>query len=538
MAPNLHLLICALGGEGGGVLTEWLVEIARRAGHAVQATSIPGVAQRTGATTYYLELSAAPWPADARRPVLSLYPVPGQIDALVSSELLETVRQIGLGMATRERTLVISSSSRTLTTAERMHGGDGRTASTALVDVVREHARAHHVLDMAQLARDSGTITSAVMLGAIAASGLLPFARADYEAVIAGAQPGSASNQASLRGFGAAWEALARQREHADYLQSLIEGIDAAGVMPARASGATDSRILGLPAPVRGVAGLGLTRVVDYQDRSYGALYLSRVQRIVEAERAGDPAAALGWQTAAEAARWLALWMSFDDIVRVAELKGRASRLERVRKEVRASDADLVRVYDHFKPGVAEFAGLLPTGLARRLLAREQRRLAAGREPWALPLKIATHGVRGALALRLLAGLRWLRPSSSRWATEQALIERWLSAVENATREHAPLGLELARCGRLIKGYGSTNERGKENLLHMIDHLAPAGAAGADAAARTRAVAAAREAALADEGGKALDAALLAHGAPARPPREAPIRWMHNPRRPSKTAAR
>ena len=85
--------------------------------------------------------------------------------------------------------------SSSLTTAERMHGGDGRTASTALVDVVREHARAHHVLDMAQLARESGTITSAVMLGAIAASGLLPFARADYEAVIAGAQPGSASSR-------------------------------------------------------------------------------------------------------------------------------------------------------------------------------------------------------------------------------------------------------------------------------------------------------------------------------------------------------
>ena len=50
MSQPISLLICALGGEGGGVLTEWLVEIARHAGYPAQATSIPGVAQRTGAS--------------------------------------------------------------------------------------------------------------------------------------------------------------------------------------------------------------------------------------------------------------------------------------------------------------------------------------------------------------------------------------------------------------------------------------------------------------------------------------------------------
>ena len=48
----ITVLLCALGGEGGGVLAEWLAETARRAGYPAQATSIPGVAQRTGATTY------------------------------------------------------------------------------------------------------------------------------------------------------------------------------------------------------------------------------------------------------------------------------------------------------------------------------------------------------------------------------------------------------------------------------------------------------------------------------------------------------
>ncbi|MGH8798460.1 MAG: indolepyruvate oxidoreductase subunit beta family protein, partial [Caldimonas sp.] len=64
------ILVCALGGEGGGVLAEWLVDAATRCGHSVQSTSIPGVAQRTGATTYYIEVFPRP---DAelggRRPV-------------------------------------------------------------------------------------------------------------------------------------------------------------------------------------------------------------------------------------------------------------------------------------------------------------------------------------------------------------------------------------------------------------------------------------------------------------------------------------
>ena len=80
----LTLLVCALGGEGGGVLTEWLVDIARHAGYAVQSTSIPGVAQRTGATTYYIEVFPVPLAQlGGRRPVFSLSPVPGTLDAIV-----------------------------------------------------------------------------------------------------------------------------------------------------------------------------------------------------------------------------------------------------------------------------------------------------------------------------------------------------------------------------------------------------------------------------------------------------------------------
>src|SRR5678815_2975587 len=110
MTHPISLLICALGGEGGGVLTEWLVDVAHQAGYAVQSTSIPGVAQRTGATTYYVEVFPVPVAQlGGKRPVFSLNPVPGALDAMVSSELLETARQIGNGMTAPDRTLVILS---------------------------------------------------------------------------------------------------------------------------------------------------------------------------------------------------------------------------------------------------------------------------------------------------------------------------------------------------------------------------------------------------------------------------------------------
>jgi indolepyruvate ferredoxin oxidoreductase, beta subunit len=106
------------------------------------------------------------------------------------------------------------------------------------------------------------------------------------------------------------------------------------------------------------------------------------------------------------------------------------------------------------------------------------------------------------------------------------MIEQWLQGVVQGTQRGWELGHEIALCGRLIKGYGATNERGKENLLHVLQHLAQGGVP-AEAA---QAIRAAREAALADDAGKALDAMLVQHGAPPRPVKAVPIQWMRRPR--------
>lgn len=583
MSAPISILLCALGGEGGGVLADWLVTAARFAGLPAQATSIPGVAQRTGATTYYLEIYPEAIAAGSRKPVLGLNPLPGRLDLLVSSELLETARQVANGLPSADRTLIISNSERVLTTAEKMVMGDGRRDQQRLREIVLANSRDRHVVDMSELTREAGTVVSAVMLGCIAGSGALPLAREHFDAVLAGE---GATAKASRRGFDLGFSAVARStntewRSVSRQSGGVSGGVDvapgassgrppptsvavaeasrssaAAGTEPslmARASTQARAQAEVFPEAVRPLAALGIDRLIDYQGAGYAALYVDRLQRVLQAEREGlqargdvsgrvdGRAEALGHQGAhvdelgkgadhpvtVETARWLALWMAFDDVIRVAGLKSAPERLERVRREAGAGPDDLLRVYDHFKPGIPEIAGLLPAPAARWLLARDRRRIERGQAPWALPLRIGTHSLAGLLVLRLLASMRVMRPIGSRYAIEQRAIDDWLDAIGRGARENPGLGLEVARCGRLIKGYGSTNERGKRNLAHVLEHLARTAQ---PAEARRIAIAQVREAALADEAGRALDEALRAHGAPARPVEAKPVLWMKNPR--------
>jgi indolepyruvate ferredoxin oxidoreductase beta subunit len=508
----ITLLVCALGGEGGGVLAEWLVEAATHAGYAAQSTSIPGVAQRTGATTYYIEVFPEPVSTlGGLAPVFGLSPVAGALDALVSSELLETTRQVGFGMVSKDRTLVISARDRTLTTAEKMAPADGRVSNDQLIDLVQRQSRVAHLLDMQGLAQRAGTVVSAVMLGAIAGSGVLPVRRDAFEAAIAASGKGV---EASLRGFAAAFDAIAAASGQVQAARAVLASL-ADEPAPRRDPDEW-------PATIQPFAALGLERTRDYQSPHYAELYRRRLARIVAAEREVDPNGVHEGATARETARFLALWMTFDDLVHVAHLKSRAQRWARVRGEVKAMSGDIVYLYDHFKPGVPEFSGLLPPALARRLVAWDKRRQAQGKEPLALPLKLAAHSVRGLLLLRVLAWLRWLRPFGARYREEQTLIDAWLGRIEQGLRADWALGNEIALCGRLIKGYGATLERGKANLTHILEHLA---AGDGNPAERARAIALAHVAALADDAGKALDRQLVELGAPARPVKPQTIVW-------------
>ena len=543
MTQPISILLCALGGEGGGVLADWLVDAARHGGLAAQATSIPGVAQRTGATTYYLEIFPTPVSElGGRRPVFGLNPLPGRLDLLVSSELLETARQISLGLCSPDRTLLISASNRALTTHEKMQMGDGRMDDAVLLQLLQQHSHASHVLDMVALTRQAGTVVSAVMLGCIAASKLLPLRREDFEFAVHEGQAKerqSASQQASLRGFALAWDAMQAQSTQSKFVDAVLTNtLTIPNVTSEQIAKLSPELAATFPSDMHEMLGLGVARLMDYQGDRYVSLYIQRLREVLASEQRNGTDGAC--TVTKETARWLALWMAFDDIVRVADLKSRASRWQRVRTEVKAKTDDVLKVYDHFKPGVPEFAALLPKVFALPLLRWDRQRSASGLSPLALPIKVGTHSVIGMVMLRVLASFKWLRVLGNRYAEEQAMIDAWLKALVRGAQEDVNLGLALAQCGQLIKGYGTTNERGRDNLLHILRHLAPHDVS-VDSSARNaetsrdsqahlqkriNAINDARNAALRDAGGIALDQALRAHGAPIREVKAQPIRWM------------
>ena len=466
----ITILIAALGGEGGGVMADWLMEAATATGYPAQATSIPGVAQRTGATTYYLEIYPATKASlNGKEPVLSLTPSPGNVDVMVASELVEAGRAMQNGYVSPERTLLIASTHRIYAPVEKMQMADGRFDSARVAEAARQLARRAVLFDMRKLAQESGTVINAVLFGAMAGSGVLPLSREVCESAIRRAGRGA---EASLRGFAAGFEI-------------------AVGSRPAPAEAPAPKRATELDEIVR----LGRERLVDYQGERYAALYDERLRPFLFGDR----------KVAAEVARLLAVWMSFEDIIRVADLKTRRSRFERVRKEVGAKEGEPVVVIDYLKPGVEEFASILPAALGRRLVAWAERR--GKLDAYNIGMHIRTSGLPGYLLVRSLAWLRPLRPLSYRYREEQALIERWLALVAEAARRDAGLALEVAACANLVKGYGETHRRGRANFLAIVDALVE-NPATADMHEQAVAIRKAREAALADPEGKALGTTL------------------------------
>jgi indolepyruvate ferredoxin oxidoreductase beta subunit len=562
----IKLTIAALGGQGGGVLANWLIGIAESEGFLAQTTSVPGVAQRTGATIYYLEFfPQAVATAAGRDPVMALMPVSGDVDCVLASELAEAARAIQRGLVTRDRTTLIASSHRSYAISEKSAMGDGAADEKELIELVRSQAKRVVLFDMDAMAESHHSVISSVMLGALGGSGVLPFRKAAFEAAI---KKGGIAVTTNLAAFEDAWQCAERGGEAApsgagaqsSEARAADDGDSNLGPPAALSLGGTLARdtvgtpgepLDGLPAqarspklqplldrvrrfatPVQKIVLEGVRRAIDYQDPEYAKLYLDRLERIAgldgaQGVRAGDggssvaggsggtgagvrigpnsaavdPAGAGGygeWSLTEATARSLALWMTFEDTIRVADLKTRPTRFARVRDEIRADPGQLFGITEFMKPRVTEIAGTLPLGLGRWLLRSQGASQLLTR--WTGGKQIRTGTVTGFLMLHILGGLKRWRRGTLRFHEENERIEKWLGRIGGLAATNYALAVELARAQRLVKGYGDTHERGWRNfsfLVDKLDELAPR-PDGAAVFARLQA------AALADEEGKAL----------------------------------
>ena len=480
-ARPVTLVIAALGGEGGGVLTDWIVAAASQCDLPVQSTSIPGVAQRTGATTYYIEVfPQTSRELGGRRPVLGLSPGIGDVDVVVASEFLEAGRAIAAGFVTPDRTLVIASTSRFHAIAEKTAMGDGRFDTAKLRGAVENNAKAHVLFDMSAVAAASRAMINSVMLGAIAASGRLPIPAETFEAAIRAGK----SADANLRGFKAGYEAARK---------------------PGPAGGTPAVREASHFGAAADIVAEGVRRLTAYQDAAYARLYLDRLARI---EKADASAGAQGRLTR-EVARHLALRMSYEDVIRVASEKIAPERMGRIVAQLGAQPGEPVTIVEFLKPGIAEFCSILPAWVAQPIAAAAERRGWMDRFHWGM--EIRTSSISGYLRFLLLASLRRFRPQSYRYRQEQTAIESWLVHIVAAAEKSEALALEIAACARLIKGYGDTLKRGAANYAAIEREIIGPVLAGAMPLARgIDAIASARVAALSDPEGESLAQCLAA----------------------------
>lgn len=461
----------ALGGQGGGVLAEWIISVARGAGWKAQSTSVPGVAQRTGATVYYVELFPC-GPGPGEEPVFALMPTPGDVDLVIASEMMEAGRAINRGLVT-ERTTLIASTSRIYAISEKSGMADGRIASAPILAAARERAGRLICFDMEAIATETRSVVSAVLFGAVAGSGALPFPREAFEAEIRISGKAVATN---LAAFSAAYE--------------VASGTGAQRPSPQPHRAAYDCLVAE-----------GVKRLIDYQDRRYAEDYRRRLHRF-------ETMALPDTRLIEALARYLALWMSYEDVVRVADLKIRSARFARVRGEVSAKPAQIVHIVEFLHPRVEEIADTVPAALGRMILKPGPLRrfvetyVAKGHH-------VTTTRLAGFLQLYFLAGRRSWRRKSLRFAREQAHIDDWLDRIARYAQHDHDRALEITLCQRLIKGYGETFERGWRNferIMALVDII--------DA----QQIVELRSAALADERGDAMSAVLERIGSARRLP--------------------
>ncbi|HEY2187526.1 MAG TPA: indolepyruvate oxidoreductase subunit beta family protein, partial [Caldimonas sp.] len=459
-AAPIKIAILAMGGEGGGVLADWIVDLGEANGWLAQTTSVPGVAQRTGATIYYVELyPQSEAERDGAAPVLALMPLPGDVDVVLASELMECGRAVQRGLVTPDRTTLIASTHRVYSITEKTALGDGRVASDPLLAHARTAAKRFVRFDMAEAAEQAGSVLSAVLFGALAGAGVLPFSRAEFEATIGRGGVGVAP---SLRAFSTAYERAAgdggeaRSDMHADLGVAATEAPPPAATHP-RVRALLHRVEADFPAGAHAMLREGVRRLIDYQDLDYAGLYLDRIAAI-----ARGPIDASG-QLVAETARHLALWMAYEDTARVAQLKTRGERFARVRSEVRAGADQVLAIDEYLHPRVQEIAETLPAPIGRRierpgwLRSVVERATRRGRV-------VTTSSLAGFLLLRTVAAMKRWRRATTRYAAENAAIEAWLARIAQTALTRPELAVEIARCQRLVKGYSDTHERGVRNF--------------------------------------------------------------------------
>src|SRR5215468_8170523 len=207
----------------------------------------------------------------------------------------------------------------------------------------------------------------------------------------------------------------------------------------------------GLPETVVPIASDAIHLLIEYQGTRYARLYVERLTRFVG--KRGVPDALV-----LEIARLMAMRMSYEDAIRIAQLK--LLELE--------ANPDTPRADDVRKLRLDEMVEALPTVAAEPILD------VLNWFGWVhkrVSIHFSTASRFSIRRLRIEASLRRWRRYSIRYSKERMWVERWLHMIDRALTKQPAAASALIDTATMVQGYGDTYRHGLADWHIIIDGL-------------------------------------------------------------------
>jgi hypothetical protein len=211
----------------------------------------------------------------------------------------------------------------------------------------------------------------------------------------------------------------------------------------------------GLPDSAVAVVSDAIHLLMDYQGASYAQLYVDRVRRFVG--RNGVDQAMLG-----EIARLMALRMSYQDPIRIAQLK--LAELEAAPGNPHVAPADMIGKFR-----LDELIGALPAMVAEPVLDTLEW---VGWTHMPVSIRFSTRSRWGIRRLKIEASLRRWRLLSVRYVKERAWVERWLHMISRSLEKQPGAASAMVQTATMIHGFGVPYRQGLSDWHAIIDGLA------------------------------------------------------------------
>ncbi|MCG2635320.1 MAG: hypothetical protein J4A00_10500, partial [Gammaproteobacteria bacterium] len=164
----------------------------------------------------------------------------------------------------------------------------------------------------------------------------------------------------------------------------------------------------------------------------------------------------------------LSNWMTYEDGPRVAQLKTRADRFEKIRKDYGIKPDQKFEVTDFLVPDAPQIYGMLPRGLAQTV-RKLGHRITPNFDKLKRETRMKTSAPFGYWSMRMVAWMRRLRPGSYRHQEEMDLIKRWEEAISHWSEKDPALGFLAAESARVTKGYGRVRETALDDFWSFLD---------------------------------------------------------------------